>query len=79
MEILVPMSGLIDKEKEIARLKKELEKLEQEKKRLQGKLSNPNFVDRAPEAVVQKERDKLLNADSAITKLQSQLNSVEGM
>lgn len=79
MEVLVPMADLIDKEQEIARLKKELEKLAQEKNRLQGKLSNPNFVDRAPEAVVQKERDKLSSAESAVTKLQSQLNSVEGM
>lgn len=79
MEVLVPMAGLIDKNQEVSRLKKELNKLSDEKIRLKGKLSNPNFVDRAPEPVVKNERDKLLKAESAITKLQIQLKSVEEM
>lgn len=57
-EIYLPLAGLINREEEIARLEKELEKLNQEVERVQKKLSNPNFVEKAPEHVVEKEREK---------------------
>lgn len=57
-EIYLPLAGLINREEEIARLEKELEKLNQEVQRVQKKLSNPNFVEKAPEHVVEKEREK---------------------
>ena len=59
VEIYLPLKGLIDVEKETARLQKELDKLEKEIKRLTGKLSNEGFLKKAPEAVVAKEREKL--------------------
>ena len=58
-ELYLPLSDLIDLDKEIERLKKEKENLEQELKRVQGKLANENFTNRAPEQVVQAEREKL--------------------
>ena len=58
MKVLVPMAGLIDVEAELARLDKEIGKAEGDLKRVQGKLSNPKFVDNAPEDVVNKERAK---------------------
>ena len=59
VEIYLPLKGLIDVEKETARLQKELDKLEKEIGRLTGKLSNEGFLKKAPEAVVAKERGKL--------------------
>lgn len=58
VEIYLPLKGLIDVEKESARLGKELETLEKEISRLRGKLSNAGFVAKAPADVVEKEREK---------------------
>ncbi|MBE7023818.1 MAG: valine--tRNA ligase [Ruminococcaceae bacterium] len=57
-EILLPLDELVDKEKEIERLTKEKTKLEGEIKRVEGKLSNKGFTDKAPAAVVEEERQK---------------------
>jgi len=76
MEILVPMAGLIDKEAEQARLNKEIDKLNNELKRLNGKLSNEKFVSNAPEAVVAKEKAKLTDAETALGKLEQQLQAI---
>lgn len=76
MEILVPMAGLIDKEAELARLDKEIDKKEKDCDRTNGKINNPNFVEKAPEDVVQKERDKLKELESALEKLKQQRASV---
>lgn len=52
-EIGIPLEGLIDFEKERERLQNQIEKLEIENNRLDGQLSNSNFVDKAPEEKVQ--------------------------
>ena len=57
-EIFLPLEGLINVEEEIARLEKELEKLNSEVERVQKKLSNKNFVEKAPAKVVEEERAK---------------------
>ncbi len=57
-EIFFPLEGLIDIDDEINRLKQELQKWNSEVERVQKKLANENFVSKAPEAVVQEERDK---------------------
>ncbi|MDD2579622.1 MAG: valine--tRNA ligase [Eubacteriales bacterium] len=57
--LYLPLSGLIDIQLEIERLQKEKENLEQEVRRVEGKLANEQFTSRAPEKVVQAERDKL--------------------
>ncbi|HEY5716991.1 MAG TPA: class I tRNA ligase family protein, partial [Motiliproteus sp.] len=72
MKVLVPMAGLIDKDAELARLQKEIDKLSKEVERVGGKLNNPSFVDKAPEAVVAKERAKLEDAEKAKQELQAQ-------
>ena len=72
LEILVPMAGLIDQEAELARLAKEIDKLNQDLARIEGKLSNASFVDRAPVEVVAKEREKLEAQKQALGKLQEQ-------
>ena len=79
LEILVPMAGLIDKDAEIARLKKESEKLQKETARLQGKLGNAKFVDNAPTAVVEKEKAKLADAQSALGKISEQIDKISAI
>jgi len=76
MEILVPMAGVIDKEAELARLDKELGKLTKELGRLRGKLSNQKFIANAPDAVVEKERQKLSDAESALSRLELQRKNI---
>ena len=72
LEILVPMAGLIDKEAELARLAKEIEKLEKDLSRIQGKLNNASFVDKAPAEVVARERDKMQGQQQALEQLREQ-------
>ena len=57
-EIAVPLEGLIDFEKERERLQGQIEKLDVELQRLNGQLSNKNFVDKAPEEKVKELRDR---------------------
>jgi valyl-tRNA synthetase len=76
MKVLIPLAGLIDKEAEIKRLEKEIGRLQNEVDRIGKKLGNPNFTDKAPEAVVQKERDKLADAEKALASLQAQLEKI---
>jgi len=76
MEILIPMQGLIDKDAELARLDKELQKLTKEQSRISGKLSNPGFTAKAPAAVVEKEQTKLDEVESALAVLQIKRNDI---
>src|SRR5690625_2429045 len=57
-EIYLPLEGLIDFDKEIARLEKELEKWQKEVDFVQKKLANKNFVEKAPEKLVSEQREK---------------------
>lgn len=57
-EVFVPLKGLIDVEKETARLRKELAAVEKDLARVRGKLSNPSFLSKAPPEVVEKEKAK---------------------
>jgi valyl-tRNA synthetase len=77
MRILVPMAGLIDKDAELARLGKEIERLEKEVQRTEVKLGNEKFVGKAPADVVQKERDKLAEAQRSLESLQEQKGKIE--
>jgi valyl-tRNA synthetase len=77
MQVLVPMAGLIDKDAELARLDKDIEKKEKDQARTKGKLNNPNFVDKAPADVVQKEKDKLIELDTALQQLLAQKARIE--
>ncbi len=76
MELLIPMAGLIDVEAEQARLKKEIEKINQDMTRIKGKLSNKNFVDRAPENIVNKEKEKYADLEKVLEKLSEQLTQL---
>ena len=57
--VYLPLEDLIDREKEIERLTKEQERLTKEIARCEGMLNNPNFVNKAPAAKVEAEKEKL--------------------
>ncbi len=59
-KMYIPMAEIVDLEKERARLEKEKENAEKEIARVNGKLSNASFTDKAPAAVVEAERAKLV-------------------
>jgi valyl-tRNA synthetase len=79
MKVLIPMAGLIDKDAELKRLSKEIGKLEADLERTRKKLENPNFVGKAPPAVVQKERDKIAQQQTVIAKLQEQVTKIQAL
>lgn len=79
MEVLVPIAGLIDKDKEIARLNKEITRLDKEVARFEGKLSNETFISKAPAELVEKERVKLAEAQTAQAKLNEQLTAIQAL
>ena len=76
MKLLIPLSGLIDKDAELERLNKEMSRLQQDLERCEKKLANPGFVDKAPDAVIQKERNKMEEAKSALRQLEEQANRI---
>ncbi|HBX26585.1 MAG TPA: valine--tRNA ligase, partial [Gammaproteobacteria bacterium] len=69
LEIRVPMAGLIDVDSEVRRLDKLVRKLESDIQGLRGKLSNPGFIDKAPESVVERERGRLAEAERQLAKI----------
>ncbi|CAB0151958.1 Valine--tRNA ligase [Pseudidiomarina piscicola] len=72
MEMHIPMAGLIDTAAELARLDKAIDKAEKEVSIFSRKLTNENFVSRAPEDVIAKEREKLQSAEETLQQLQLQ-------
>ncbi|MFD3390425.1 valine--tRNA ligase [Alteromonas macleodii] len=79
MEILIPMAGLIDKDAELARITKAMEKIEKDVSRTRGKLGNEKFVSNAPEAVIEKERAKLEEGEKALAKLKEQFETIKAL
>ncbi len=79
LEVLVPMKGLIDVAAEITRLSKEAEKINKDLTGVTNKLSNANFVDKAPAAVVEKEKARQAELQAAQQKLQQQLVEIQAM
>jgi valyl-tRNA synthetase len=76
MEILVPMAGLIDKDAELSRLNKEAEKLQKELMKVKGKLNNEKFISKAPEEVVAKEKSRLEEMETTLSKLNQQQQTI---
>lgn len=78
-ELFIPLLGLINVEEEIARLEKELEKWAKEVKLVSGKLSNEKFVSKAPEALVNAEREKLADYESKHAIVEKRLAELKNM
>ena len=77
LRVLIPLAGLIDKEAEIDRLTKDINKLSVNIEKTRNKLNNPKFKDKAPADVVQKEQDRLSEQEQALQQLQLQLAKMQ--
>ncbi|HTW28871.1 MAG TPA: valine--tRNA ligase [Acetobacteraceae bacterium] len=71
--IILPLAGFIDIEAELARLRREVERAGGEAEKLARKLENADFVRRAPEAVVEENRERLAGIEAEVTRLQAAL------
>ncbi|SCX64112.1 valine--tRNA ligase [Lysinibacillus fusiformis] len=78
-QVFLPLVGLINLEEEIARLEKELEKWAKEVKLVTGKLSNEKFVSKAPEALVNVEREKLADYENKHAVVLKRLEELKNM
>ena len=74
--MFMPMSDLVDMEKEKARMEKELGKNKAELEKLETKLQNPGFINKAPANVVAAEQERAEKLKSLIAKLEEQLSAM---
>ena len=76
-KIIIPLAGLIDPEEELSRLQKELSDVENDIKIISLKLSNDQFVARAPAAVVDKEKAKVAEAENKKAMLEKSISKLQ--
>ena len=76
VEVYLPLSGLIDPEKERKRLEKQSEKINKEIQKLAGRLQSKGFVDKAPAAVVDKAKAELAELEDQAAKIQASLEAL---
>ena len=74
MELYIPLGGLVDLDKESLQLNKRKTKIELLLSDIKKKLSNENFVSRAPEDIVKREQDKMIELKDELEKIDSNLN-----
>jgi valyl-tRNA synthetase len=77
MRLLVPMKGLIDVDAERARLDKQMDKVRGELAKANGKLGNDKFVNNAPPAVVEQERERVADFEKTLTQLSEQVQKLD--
>lgn len=77
VKVYLPLEGLIDYQAELEKLEKDLDNVHGEIARAEKKLANQGFTANAPEAVVQKERDKLESYQSMLAELQASIEDVK--
>ncbi|MFN7966045.1 MAG: valine--tRNA ligase [Acidobacteriota bacterium] len=73
VDVIMPLSGVIDLTAERERLARERDKVAKELEVVRGKLHNPSFVDRAPAEVVSKERERLVGIEARLGEIERQL------
>ena len=81
IEIYVPLKGLVDVDGEREKLERERTKAEASLKQVRSKLGNENFLAKAPEAIVAKERTKLEELEARLARIseaEAQLERMEG-
>ncbi|MDE1900271.1 MAG: valine--tRNA ligase [Alphaproteobacteria bacterium] len=76
--LILPLAEIIDLDQERARLKKEGEKLAAEIKKIEAKLGNKEFVDRAPPEIVEEQRERKAEAEATLARLEAAQKSLAG-
>lgn len=76
-EILLPLKELVDYEKELNRLEKEQKEATSELKRAKGKLSNEGFISKAPEKLVNEEKEKVTKYEEILKTIDAQIAKVK--
>ena len=76
VDVLIPLGGLVDTEKEKIRLRKEIDNLDKYIVSVSAKLSNKKFVQNAPKAVVDGEKKKLAEAEVRMNKMKEQMKNL---
>ena len=78
VEVYLPLSGIVDPAKELARLGKQAGKLEKEVDGLAGRLKSPKFVEKAPAAVVEKGKE-LAELEEQLASVRSRMSQMEAL
>lgn len=79
LEIFLPVEGLIDIEKETQRIKREISKISKDIELSQKRLSNPDFLERAPEDVIEREKEKFEELSLKKQKMEEVLERLSGI
>ncbi|NRB72551.1 MAG: valine--tRNA ligase [Xanthomonadales bacterium] len=79
LKLLIPLAGLVDVAAETARLRKQLQKEQQELAKSKGKLGNARFVENAPAEVVEQERERLASSEATVAELEAQLQRIASL
>jgi len=79
LKVLIPLKGLVDVEEELARLNRQLAREESDLNKSEGKLGNSRFVENAPAAVVEQERQRLASHRANVENLHLQIRQLESM
>ena len=77
--VYVPLSGIVDPAKEIARLTKRATKLEKEASGLAGRLKSPKFTEKAPADVVEKSRKELAELEEQLLSVRERMATMEAL
>jgi valyl-tRNA synthetase len=77
VQVLIPLTGLIDVDALQAKLQKKLDKIEKDLKSLTGRLNNPGFVNKAPESVIQGAKNDLAEAEKQAEILRERLDRLK--
>jgi valyl-tRNA synthetase len=75
--LALPLAGIIDVAAESKRLKREIDKVGSEIRQLDAKLANEKFVARAPEHVVEEQRERKADAEATAARLEQALKRLE--
>jgi valyl-tRNA synthetase len=79
MKVLLPLGSLINKQTELERLNKEMEKIQKDLSKAQSKLANADFIQRAPNTVVEQETRRVQEFEMALRNLKAQHRKVEAL
>jgi valyl-tRNA synthetase len=79
LKILIPLKGLVDVAEELSRLNRQLERENADLRKSEGKLGNRRFVENAPEAVVEQERERLASHQAKVENLHAQIRQLESI